>query len=495
MADVSANLKDWSTTASSNAPTDATTIGGGLADNFQEVQKVVRQDLANAATDAASGATVDLGAVASNYVRITGTTTITAFGTVSAGIWKWVRFAGALTLTHNATSLILPGGQNITTVAGDVGIFVSEGSGNWRCIAYLPTSNATPSALTSGRVPYATTGGRLTDAANLAFDGTTLTAHTLTVSTGLLTAAAATLSSTLTLSGTAANIALGENFISRAGTDAGFSLDASNNATLSGNLTVSGATITTGSATALSLATSGGTQVQVTNTASANRYITLTGSNGGNPTIDTSAGGLNLNASGNTALILPFVSGANRYVTISGSNGGNPRIGVSSGTTEVYNDVPSIDSFIVRSDNGTATNQYGARIFLTLDPNDASRYFLMCTGNATERATIRSNGGFANYQANDANLCDINAKTNVAIAPDYTDQVEMLTYHTFAYKDAPDDETVDITAQEIEEFAPELVGEWSGGLKSVKTYRLQQRINSVVPRLIKRVKALESRLQ
>lgn len=40
------------------------------------------------------------------------------------------------------------------------------------------------SALTSGRVPYATTGGLLTDAANLTFDGTTLTAHTLTVSTG-----------------------------------------------------------------------------------------------------------------------------------------------------------------------------------------------------------------------------------------------------------------------------------------------------------------------
>ena len=47
-------------------------------------------------------------------------------------------------------------------------------------------------------------------------------------------------SSTVTLSGTAANIALGSNFISNGGTDAGLSLDASNNATLSGNLTVSG---------------------------------------------------------------------------------------------------------------------------------------------------------------------------------------------------------------------------------------------------------------
>jgi len=47
------------------------------------------------------------------------------------------------------------------------------------------------SALTSGRVPYATTGGILTDSANLLFNGTTLTAHTLTVSTGALTLPAA----------------------------------------------------------------------------------------------------------------------------------------------------------------------------------------------------------------------------------------------------------------------------------------------------------------
>jgi len=44
-------------------------------------------------------------------------------------------------------------------------------------------------ALTSGRVPYATSGGLLTDSANLTFDGTTLTAHTLTVSTGPVTVA------------------------------------------------------------------------------------------------------------------------------------------------------------------------------------------------------------------------------------------------------------------------------------------------------------------
>jgi hypothetical protein len=79
------------------------------------------------------------------YLTITGTTTITAFDNVAAGQLRYVRFSGALTLTHNATSLILPNnGSNITTANGDTAIFVSEGSGNWRCLMYTPVSGSAP---------------------------------------------------------------------------------------------------------------------------------------------------------------------------------------------------------------------------------------------------------------------------------------------------------------------------------------------------------------
>jgi hypothetical protein len=101
------------------------------------LQATVREGLAHYNSVAvASAGTVDLGAQTGNFLIISGTTTITSFGTVSAGIWKVVRFSGALTLTHNGTSLILPGAANITTVAGDVACFLSEGSGNWRCVWY-----------------------------------------------------------------------------------------------------------------------------------------------------------------------------------------------------------------------------------------------------------------------------------------------------------------------------------------------------------------------
>jgi hypothetical protein len=142
VADVSGNLKDWSTTAASNNPSGSTAVGTGLDDNLRELQKVVRQDLASKGSDIASASTTDLGAVAGLIHDITGTTTIQSFGTVAAGIWKIIKFEGALTLTHNATSLILPGGANITTADGDIGIFVSEGSGNWRCVTYFRAANS-----------------------------------------------------------------------------------------------------------------------------------------------------------------------------------------------------------------------------------------------------------------------------------------------------------------------------------------------------------------
>ncbi|HEY0105361.1 MAG TPA: DUF2793 domain-containing protein [Rhizomicrobium sp.] len=79
----------------------------------------------------ASAATTDLGTAPSLKVNVTGTTAITAFGAAPNAL-RFVRFSGALTLTHNATSLILLGGANRTTAAGDVGIYTSDPSGNWR---------------------------------------------------------------------------------------------------------------------------------------------------------------------------------------------------------------------------------------------------------------------------------------------------------------------------------------------------------------------------
>lgn len=99
----------------------------------------------NLFSNLASAATTDLGTVPSRDVNITGTTTITAFGSsanLTAPLY-FLTFAGALTLTYNATSLILPGAANITTAAGDTAIAQYLGSGNWRVLTYQ-TASAQP---------------------------------------------------------------------------------------------------------------------------------------------------------------------------------------------------------------------------------------------------------------------------------------------------------------------------------------------------------------
>lgn len=106
--------------------------------------------------DIARATTTNIGAATGNFVHLTGTTTVTGLGTVQAGTRRVVRFAGAGTLTHNATSLILPGAANITTAANDCAIFVSEGSGNWRCVAYTKANGQSvivPAATVTGFAP------------------------------------------------------------------------------------------------------------------------------------------------------------------------------------------------------------------------------------------------------------------------------------------------------------------------------------------------------
>lgn len=141
------DIIQYSTTAASN-----TTIGtsisiaeGCLAANINNAIRELMQNVVNRfgnSVSVASSSTVALGDQEEQYVIITGTTGITSFGTptVANKFAYFVKFSGALTITHNGTSLILPGAANITTAAGDCFIFQHEGSGNWRCIGYLLAS-------------------------------------------------------------------------------------------------------------------------------------------------------------------------------------------------------------------------------------------------------------------------------------------------------------------------------------------------------------------
>lgn len=71
-------------------------------------------------TSTASAATVDLGAIDATCIEITGTTSITSFGTSAPlGTVKILRFTGALNISYNPTGHLLAG-SDVTTQAGDI---------------------------------------------------------------------------------------------------------------------------------------------------------------------------------------------------------------------------------------------------------------------------------------------------------------------------------------------------------------------------------------
>lgn len=145
-----AGIPDYSTTAASNTTVGGISIAEGWAPS--SVNNAIRAVMADLATmtqggtkvaevTVASAATCNILGAASDLIAISGTTTITSLGTGASRL-KFVRFTGALILTHNATSLILPGAANITTAAGDCMIVESDPSSNARVLAYQPADGA-----------------------------------------------------------------------------------------------------------------------------------------------------------------------------------------------------------------------------------------------------------------------------------------------------------------------------------------------------------------
>jgi hypothetical protein len=150
-------ITDLSQTAGSNSPagSESPTTTDDYLRALSSFLALIRDGKGlSAEVDLASAATCDIGVQNTPFVRITGTTTITSFGTNYNGP-RFVRFAAALTLTHNATTLILPGGASITTAAGDTCI-ATPISGGWVVSNYQRA--AISSALTIGTVQATTSG-------------------------------------------------------------------------------------------------------------------------------------------------------------------------------------------------------------------------------------------------------------------------------------------------------------------------------------------------
>lgn len=134
--------RDGQSTVTDNIPMNSNKITGlaAAASNGDAVRWEQISDSLAAEASIASATTCNILGAASERIVITGTTTITSLGTGTNRV-RFVRFTGALTLTHNATSLILPGGADITTADGDTMIVVSDASSNARVVAKSKVNN------------------------------------------------------------------------------------------------------------------------------------------------------------------------------------------------------------------------------------------------------------------------------------------------------------------------------------------------------------------
>lgn len=276
-------------------------------------------------------------------------------------------------------------------------------------------------------------------------------------------------------------------------------------------------------------------QVRILGVAGSTNFLTLAGSNGGNPVISTTGGGVTITPALTLSAALTYggvtltnaVTGTGNMVlsanpTFSGQvafaagNAGTPGfqfgdsnagffrpgagiIAISTAATErwrvtatgyflasnsgtynaaagsyhqFYNDANSA-AFLVaefRNAAATTTNQYGVDIILAGDPNDATRYHLRCGGGATERATLRSNGGLANFSVNNVNLSDVRVKPaferySAEMLEGFGSALEQVDWGRFKYDDQTHgDWNHGYTAQGVRDVfqaaAPELVGLW-----------------------------------
>ena len=155
---VPSSITDLSQTAGSNSPAGGDSVFPDLDNYIRAIESfiAVLRDGKGLSTelDVASSGTCDIGASNSPFARITGTTTITSFGTNYNGP-RYLRFADALILTHSST-LVLPTAANITTVAGDTCVVIpgatSGTADKWVVVAYQRASGEFLTAVTRAQL-------------------------------------------------------------------------------------------------------------------------------------------------------------------------------------------------------------------------------------------------------------------------------------------------------------------------------------------------------
>jgi hypothetical protein len=129
--------------------------------------------------------------------------------------------------------------------------------------------------------------------------------------------------------------------------------------------------------------------------------------------------------------------------------------------TQISGNPPSNQVLSVRHTGAAPNGMY--LVYSGAAPNGSGNTFFLATDTSATRFEVRSNGGIANYSANNVNLSDRREKTNFAPAGSYLDKICAIPVQTFNYIDQNLEEdgglTLGVVAQDVQAVAPELVME------------------------------------
>ena len=138
------SLSDLSQTAADNYPTGSEVIGSNLDNYLRAHASFIKSFYSLASSSITAASSVDVAASDGESVLITGQATITSLGDGYNGCLRELRFDDTCTLTHS-DNLQLPGGEDLSTSAGDVMTFRCIDSGVW-----VYVSGSTGGATASG---------------------------------------------------------------------------------------------------------------------------------------------------------------------------------------------------------------------------------------------------------------------------------------------------------------------------------------------------------
>jgi hypothetical protein len=126
-------------------------------------------------------------------------------------------------------------------------------------------------------------------------------------------------------------------------------------------------------------------------------------------------------------------------------------------------------------DNGSSPNT--VRLYNNTDSNNTGNRFLICDAGASIlRAEIRSNGGLANYSANNVNLSDRNVKKDIVPAAGTWNCLKEWEIVNFRYKDQPEDADLNmgVIAQQVAESCPEVITVFQEAKEATETEPAQE---------------------